>query len=335
MTTNSNNSNSNKTETIVVIDYNDLIRFYENEQKQHQKQDGNNNNNDKNDKNNNVVDTNDNDNNNDNNNTSLLLLQQIENAFGYNGYGIIGISNVPELEYQRLNLLSLSRKLPSIPNINNGPLVDAPSYYSVGWSHGKEQFNNGQPDYSKGSYYANPLTDDLLNEIYERYNQNNHNSHDDEKKKDSSDIQILSYIQKQVNEHPELYAKNIWPNNENDANDIVPNFKEHFCTLSQTLIQIGIYVASLCDSYCDQQQQKQQHHIDQQQHESASSLQLCHMIQQSKNCKGRLLHYFEPSSSSSDDNDQQQDNDTDSSESSQYWCAWHNDHVSYIVFCSY
>ena len=107
---------------------------------------------------------------------------------------------------------------------------------------------------------------------------------------------------------------------------MVPNFKEHFCTLSQTLIQIGIYVAALCDSYCNQQIQKQK------QHESTSTLQLCNMIQQSKNCKGRLLHYFAPSSSSSDEYDQQQDNTTVSSESSQYWCAWHNDHVSYIVF---
>ena len=31
-------------------------------------------------------------------------------------------------------------------------------HYLVGWSHGKEKFN-GEADYSKGSFYANPQLD--------------------------------------------------------------------------------------------------------------------------------------------------------------------------------
>jgi hypothetical protein len=32
------------------------------------------------------------------------------------------------------------------------------SHYSFGWSHGKEVLE-GKPDYSKGSYYNNPVFD--------------------------------------------------------------------------------------------------------------------------------------------------------------------------------
>jgi hypothetical protein len=34
----------------------------------------------------------------------------------------------------------------------------ASSYYSFGWSHGKEKLE-GKPDTAKGSYYANPVHD--------------------------------------------------------------------------------------------------------------------------------------------------------------------------------
>lgn len=34
------------------------------------------------------------------------------------------------------------------------------SVYQIGWSHGKEMMSEGQPDFSKGSYYANPQYDD-------------------------------------------------------------------------------------------------------------------------------------------------------------------------------
>jgi len=42
-------------------------------------------------------------------------------------------------------------------------LEDAPSYYSVGWSCGKEKFL-GKPDFSKGSFYANPLMDSVTDD---------------------------------------------------------------------------------------------------------------------------------------------------------------------------
>jgi hypothetical protein len=38
----------------------------------------------------------------------------------------------------------------------------AKAYYSFGWSHGKENLQ-GKPDFSKGSYYNNPETNDVTN----------------------------------------------------------------------------------------------------------------------------------------------------------------------------
>jgi hypothetical protein len=35
---------------------------------------------------------------------------------------------------------------------------DPPSFYNLGWSHGKETFA-GREDTAKGSYYGNPLLD--------------------------------------------------------------------------------------------------------------------------------------------------------------------------------
>lgn len=45
------------------------------------------------------------------------------------------------------------------------------AYYSFGWSHGKENLQ-GKPDFSKGSYYNNPETNDPTDgdaELIERY----------------------------------------------------------------------------------------------------------------------------------------------------------------------
>jgi hypothetical protein len=318
---------------IVVIDYDDLLRFYHhsNEQ-QRQKQPPSQ-----------SMNTRDNIDHHDASLFSSLLLQKIEQAFGSNGYGIIGISNVPHLEQQRYNLLSLSRILPSVPDIET-KLVDPSSYYSVGWSHGKEQFQNHRPDTSKGSYYANPITDDLYHTLYQRYHSMGQDTTatstttKDEKKQDSNTVQddndptdhdttrlTWSYIEQQAQKNPELYAKNIWPS----PHDL-PMFQESFCTLGQTLIQVGTYVASLCDVYVTQQQQKQIQSLSTSSSSlSSSPFQLCSMIQQSKNVKGRLLHYFASSSSSTTQTEDEEKNESSSIESS-LWCAWHNDHVRFF-----
>lgn len=82
------------------------------------------------------------------------VVARLGQAFGQSGLGILAVSCVPEFETVRQKLLRAANQLPNIENLDQ--LVDEASLYSIGWSHGKEQIA-GQPDYSKGSFYANPF----------------------------------------------------------------------------------------------------------------------------------------------------------------------------------
>mmetsp|Transcript_15166 Transcript_15166/g.23098 ORF Transcript_15166/g.23098 Transcript_15166/m.23098 type:complete len:326 (+) Transcript_15166:171-1148(+) len=85
------------------------------------------------------------------------LLKKIDEAFGPNGTGIIGIRNVPDFVKAKNNLLSLAHPLVHMENLES--LEDPKSMYNAGWSHGKEMIKPGQPDLAKGSFYFNPLVD--------------------------------------------------------------------------------------------------------------------------------------------------------------------------------
>jgi hypothetical protein len=235
-----------------------------------------------------------------------ILIDKIEQAFGPYGLGIVAISNVPNADKQRQRLLPLGSKIPYISNINE-TLVDPTSYYSVGWSHGKEQLG-GQPDYLKGSYYANPLTDNIVTALLNR---------DGNPKEE--------YLREQSTLHPEFYAPNIWPDT------TLPEFQEAFCQLGQTIVSVGCMVAEVCDAYC-------MNHFNNRNYNDTigNTLNLASTIRQSLNCKGRFLHYFAPNHN--DDDSTEIDHISSGSTtgdtprhpqtSENLWCAWHNDHVS-------
>ncbi len=88
------------------------------------------------------------------------LIGRIQRAYGPNGLGILAVSNVPDYEERRKALLPLARRLASLPEDELTKLEDPASFYSVGWSHGKEVFQ-GKPDLAKGSFYANPLHNEV------------------------------------------------------------------------------------------------------------------------------------------------------------------------------
>ena len=85
---------------------------------------------------------------------------EIERAFGPNGLGILTVSNVPRLEELRAALLPLARKISLLSDTAITKLEVPDSFYSSGWSHGKERLQ-GKPDNAKGSFYANPLYDSI------------------------------------------------------------------------------------------------------------------------------------------------------------------------------
>ena len=191
------------------------------------------------------------------------LVEQIGDAFGPDGLGIVAVRGVPDFAAKRRALLPLAAQLPHLSDLP----VDAASLYSVGWSHGREEIQPGQPDVAKGSFYANPLTDDLAQSLRERDG-------------------TAAFDAEQARRHPEFYAPNVWPSGP------LPQLQTAFCDLGRLLQTVGIAVARLCDAYC---------------HARGVPTQFESLIRVSLNAKGRLLHYFAPSDSSSTSNENESD----------------------------
>ncbi|KAJ8525235.1 hypothetical protein ON010_g15879 [Phytophthora cinnamomi] len=105
----------------------------------------------------------------------------VEEAFGYEGMGILVVSGVPELGAKRSDLLPLAFAFAQLPDDVKAKCELPEAFYSFGWSHGKENLQ-GKPDYAKGSYYNNPEVNDLAN----------------------GDQQL-------VHKFPSFYHPNIWP----------------------------------------------------------------------------------------------------------------------------
>ena len=73
--------------------------------------------------------------------------------------GIIAIQNVPGFVNAKNAFLPQAHAMAHLdPSYLEKRLTDAPSMYNAGWSRGKEKLGD-KPDYAKGSYYFNPITD--------------------------------------------------------------------------------------------------------------------------------------------------------------------------------
>ena len=89
--------------------------------------------------------------------SSHSIADQLEQAYGSSGCGILVIPNVPGFVQAKHTFLPMAHSLVQLPNLEQD-LTDAGSFYNAGWSHGKEKLGN-KPDLAKGSFYFNPLTD--------------------------------------------------------------------------------------------------------------------------------------------------------------------------------
>lgn len=134
----------------------------------------------------------------------------IDEAFGYDGMGILVVSGVPELNAKRSSLLPLAFEFANLPDDIKSKYELPKAFYSLGWSHGKEHLH-GKPDYAKGSYYNNP-------EI------NNPTNGD----------------QKLIAKFPSFYHPNVWPTE-------LPELEKAFVTLGQLIVDTGILIAHQCD----------------------------------------------------------------------------------------
>eukprot|EP00742_Colponemidia_sp_Colp-10_P002415 GILJ01002575.1.p1 GENE.GILJ01002575.1~~GILJ01002575.1.p1 ORF type:complete len:417 (-),score=45.76 GILJ01002575.1:199-1413(-) len=146
------------------------------------------------------------------NNSSMS--QQIKQAYGEDGLGILVVRGIPNYLKLRENLLPLASRFARLPDPVKEKYVHAKSFYSFGWSHGKEQFE-GKPDLAKGSYYNNPQYD-----------------------RPTEDTRLIE-------EFPEYCHPNIWPSQE------LPQLENAFKALGQLMVQVGLLVARQCDTYVE------------------------------------------------------------------------------------
>jgi hypothetical protein len=216
-----------------------------------------------------------------------LLIELIGKAFGPTGLGIAMVSDVPKLVEYRQALLPLAARIPHLPDLNS--CINAAALYSVGWSHGKEELVPGQPDTTKGSYYANPLVSDLAKAMVAR----DGSANDD----DASEVQLV------LENHAELWAPNVWPSTS------LPYLEPAFVQMGRLLHGVGCRVAKVCDAYCHFQRQRTS------QTSTTGSSIMAATLERSLNCTGRLLHYFAVPDSVQDSSLLHQ------------WCGWHKDHV--------
>lgn len=162
----------------------------------------------------------------------------IERAFSSSGLGIIAITDVPNLSEMRLKLLPLAHKLASLPPNQLEKVTVPTSGYQVGWSHGREKLED-KYDYSKGSFYANPLTEDLAQSMLDRRAEDG----DSEVLKwdeslDKNEEEVLALAKS----CPAFFAPNVWPED-------LPEFESAFKDVAQLVHQVGIMLAKCCDSF--------------------------------------------------------------------------------------
>jgi len=102
--------------------------------------------------------------------------------------------------------------LPFLPEETKNKTAHPESFYSFGCSHGKEIFD-GQADFAKGSFYANPQYDEPF-----------------------TDKEIIK-------KYPAFAHPNIWPNQD------LPELRPSFLELGTLICQVGELVGIQCDIY--------------------------------------------------------------------------------------
>jgi len=91
------------------------------------------------------------------------LLGSISKAFGPDGLGLLEVSDIPPAVVKlRSNVMDMAESLAMLPTEQLEEITIPSSMYSIGWSHGKEQFR-GEYDTGKGSFYFDPFHEDASN----------------------------------------------------------------------------------------------------------------------------------------------------------------------------
>jgi isopenicillin N synthase-like dioxygenase len=140
------------------------------------------------------------------------LSSQLEQAYGSSGsLGVLAIRNVPGFVSAKNAFLPMAHTLAHLPKeYLEEHLTDASTLYNAGWSHGKEKLGD-KPDWAKGSFYFNPLTDQP-------------GSEQDRAK------------------YPVSYPCNLWP-------DRIPGFEENAKRLGTLMKDVVVHLAKHLDAF--------------------------------------------------------------------------------------
>lgn len=138
--------------------------------------------------------------------------KRIGTAFGRQGQGILVVNNVPNLEEHREKCFRLGFEFANLKDEIKEKYVQKESFYSFGWSHGKEKMSKDVADLMKGSYYANP-----------------------EHNKPYDDPKLIS-------QRPTFCHPNIWP-------EEIPEFESCFMNLSKLILEASLKIAKNCDLF--------------------------------------------------------------------------------------
>ena len=103
-----------------------------------------------------------------------------------------------------------------MPSQELGRIERPEARYNVGWSCGKEKLSNGQYDTFKGSYYVQPVHNEIL----------------EQKAKDM------------FPELTDMTSKNVWPDEA-----VLPGFRKCFEELCSLIVDVAGLVARSCDRY--------------------------------------------------------------------------------------
>lgn len=140
-------------------------------------------------------------------------LIKIFQAFSDDGLGALLITDIPDFKSMKMKLLTLSKQFGELPESIQQKYETPNTFYSFGWSRGKEKLQNGKYDTAKGSFYANPVYDEPTKD------------------------------KKLIEKYPANYSKNIWPT------EHIPTFESHFKFLGGFMVNIGYLVLKQCDKY--------------------------------------------------------------------------------------
>ena len=150
------------------------------------------------------------------------LSAEIEKAFGKDGLGILSVSGIPDIAAKRQALLPLAPLFANMPSATKAKYEHPESFWSFGWSHGKEKLQ-GRPDFAKGSYYNNPCYNAPF----------------------GNDVSAPA-----IKEYMSFAHPNIWPT------DDLPQLEHAFMDLGKTMCSVGQLVAQQCDTFVSSKSSK-------------------------------------------------------------------------------